>query len=181
MKKMEKITALLLALLMLLSTVSFAAPVMTDTVTSTSEEEVQVLVETDTETAQTQGETDWIDEQYCYLLYNLDFETETAFKSGSHPSTQGYVNPDFSADTWTMVASSSTGLSSSTVPVKDTYNGNTYLRMTSGVATNMSFQIRTYGTNAGYFTDENGYYTVFADVKAEISGNAGREYAAKPG
>lgn len=172
---MKKITAFALALLMVLSTASYAAPAMAGTVTSTSEEEVQTPAETCEKTAQTQNETDWIDEQYGHLLYSLDFETKTAYKKNQHPSTQGVANPDFSADTWKILTS---GMSTDTnyAPVKVTEGENTFLRMYNGDATNCGFSIYSNSTTEGSFTTDNGYYTVLADIRATISGSAGADY-----
>ena len=172
---MKKTMALMLALMMILTSVSFAAPSMVSTVTTSQEIQAKEQKLPEEQLLLNEDAVNHIDETYGTLLYDIDFETEDAFVTEQHPSKQGYVNPDFSADTWKILTS---GMSTDTnyAPVKVIEGENTFLRMYNGDATNCGFSIYSNSTTEGSLTTDNGYYTVFADIRATISGSAGADY-----
>lgn len=97
-------------------------------------------------------------EDYGTLLYDIDFETGTAYEDKQLLSKQGYVNKNISGnEKWYLNVS---GYKSATVTEE---NGDSFLRVTVNKgATNP--QVNTYAN--GLFTQENGFFTALADIRA---------------
>ena len=79
---MKRTLAILLALMMLFSSASFAAPTMVSSVTTAQENSIKESSVPEEEAELTSDEVDFVDEKYGNLVFNLDFETDTEFASG---------------------------------------------------------------------------------------------------
>ena len=75
---MKRTLSILLALMMLLSSASFAAPTMVSSVATTQENNAQEVFLPE-EAELTADKVDFVDEKYGNLVFNLDFETDTKF------------------------------------------------------------------------------------------------------
>ena len=111
---------------------------------------------------------DMYDDTYGHLMYVIDFETVNNYAAYQRVTQQGFVNPDFDgSDLWCLNHTSKT-------IKKETLDGNSFIRMTNGTGQHgTQFNVLSLSNTDGVFTKENGYYTVFADVRADISGEAG--------
>ena len=109
---MKRTLATVLALLMILSTASFAAPTLTGTVTTASEAAPE-KVQADIPEASLSAEKETYNDTYGTLVYEIDFETDTDFpttNNAAHKLTQqGFANPIFEgyADWQVMVGGAS--------------------------------------------------------------------------
>lgn len=164
---MKRTLAILLALMMVLSTISFAAPVAVSTVT-TAEETAEQDYSVQEETAEVTGETDtvdWVDDTYGNLVFSLDFEKSDSFTENDKMSKHGAVNTKYSsyADWW--IKQSSCG----TIKIAADSDGNSYLNVGNGTANNSQIMFES-GTaaisgNLSTYIGENGYYTYLYDLR----------------
>ena len=124
---MKKTLAILLAVLMIMSTVSFAAPSMAGTVSTSSEvAETVEVVEEAAESASVLAEDEWKHDIYGDLLYVIDFETGHNFLNGAKVSFYGKVNPNYpGSENWTQAIASADTTAANMQIV--TENGNRYL------------------------------------------------------
>ena len=170
---MKRIISTLLALIMILSTASFAAPVMTGTVNSASE---TTDIKTDSEIPKTvlSAERKTYHETYGTLVYDIDFETDAEYKYNTYHkiSAHGFVNPEF-AGFGNFDFTSGAGVDSSEKHKES--NGNTVLKLTNKHVSYPQLNVRA-GTASSKFSDALGHYTVTADVKINISGKAGADF-----
>ena len=180
---MKRTLAILLALVMVLSTVSFAAPTMISSVTTAQETQAQEN-NVPEDSAELNADTvDWIDDKYGNLVYKLDFETSNKFvmgKTNAQMYKHGVVNPKYEANSNTewWINPSYFG----TVK-KETEGENSFLRLGNGnvkYSATAQFMLEsglvaTTG-NLTTFTGENGYYTFFYDYRLNITGNAGANF-----
>ncbi len=164
---MKKTISLVLALLMVLSTVSFAAPAMVSTVETVAEVTQETVPE---EEAVLESESTWSHEVYGDLLYDIDFESGADYVRGSKITSQGRVNPNYDgSDNWTTsVESYDNG---ACTIVADTTSGNRYLTFKNGTSKWPQFQTNTPKTFAGA-----GYYTLMADVMYNQPGTSGANF-----
>ena len=174
-----KITlALLLALVMVLSTVSFAAPTMISSVTTAQENTVQEN-NVPEDSAELNADTvDWIDDKYGNLVYKLDFETSNKFvmgKTNAQMYKHGVVNPKYELNEKWWINPTGFG----TIE-KVTENDNTFLRTRNATGQTSQFMLESdlvaATGNLTTFTGENGYYTFFYDYRLNITGNAGANF-----
>lgn len=87
-------------------------------------------------------------------------------------TTQGIVNSDFDGSENWCINDTSKSIE------KVTVDGNSFIRMTNPTGQHgTQFNVLSLNLNEGVFTSENGYYTVFADVRADISGEAGDDFS----
>ena len=177
---MKRTLALLLALVMVLSTVSFAAPTMISSVTTAQETQAQEN-NVPEDSAELNADTvDWIDDKYGNLVYKLDFETSNKFvmgKTNAQMYKHGVVNPKYEANSNTEWWINPTGFG--TIE-KVTENDNTFLRTRNATGQNSQFMLESGLAKADgdltTFTGENGYYTIIYDCRVNITGNAGATF-----
>ena len=162
---MKRTLAILLALMMVLSTLSFAAPVAVSTVTTAEETLIQQELTTEN-VAELEDETvDWIDEKYGHLVFNLDFEKSDTFTKNDKMSKHGAVNTKYSsyADWWIN------HVNCGTIEIATDSDGNSYLNVGNGTANNsqIMFESGTAATsgNLSTYIGENGYYTYLYDLR----------------
>ena len=175
---MKRTLALLLALVMVLSTVSFAAPTMISSVTTAQETQAQENNIPEDSAELNADNVDWIDEKYGHLVYKLDFETSNDFvmgKTNAQMYKHGVVNPKYELNEKWWINPTGFG----TIE-KVTENGNTFLRTRNATGQYSQFMLEsdlvaTKG-NLTTFTGENGYYTFFYDYRLNITGNAGANF-----
>ncbi len=169
---MKKFLAILLAVMMLLSTVSFAAPTMAPTVESTEEATTQEPVSDETaEDASLASDSEWTHEVYGDLLYEVNFETGVDYALSSKISNYGKVNPNYAgSDTWTQSIGSYDDKGGTIVTAAD--GKNHYLTFKNGTSKWPQFQTNASKTFAGV-----GYYTVMADVMYNQPGTSGANFS----
>jgi len=167
---MKKYLAMLLAVMMVMSTVSFAAPSMVVTVDDASEAAVvEETAQTDEDKASLEADSQWTHEIYGDLLYDMNFESGADYVRGSKISSYGKVNPNYdgSAD-WTTSIESYDNKGGTIVTAAD---GNHYLTFKNGTSKWPQFQTNAPKTFAGV-----GYYTVVADVMYNQPGTSGANF-----
>ncbi len=162
---MKRTLAILLALMMVLSAVSFAAPVAVSTVTSVQEPEEQDYTVPEEKAEVTDENVDWVDDTYGHLVFSLDFESSDSFTAKDKMSKHGTVNTKYSsyADWW--INQSNAG----TIKIATDSDGNSYLNVGNGTANNSQIMFES-GTavlsgDLSTYTGENGYYTYFYDLR----------------
>lgn len=168
---MKRTLATVLALLMILSTASFAAPTLTGTVTTASEAAPE-KVQADIPEASLSAEKETYNDTYGTLVYEIDFETDTDFpttNNAAHKLTQqGFANPIFEgyAD-WQVMVGGASKISKETDA-----NGNRYVKFTNNATTKYP-QLKVHSgktsNKASMFVGENGYFTFMADVRYKMT------------
>lgn len=155
---MKKTLAIILSVMMILSTVSFAAPVMTGTVANAGEVAENVAMETENDdVAELTLADEWTHETYGDLLYEMTFETGHNFLKGAAISYYGRVNPNYpGSDKWTTTVASDDDKN----PVIAAEGNNHFLTFKNGTSQWPQFQTNAEKTFAGV-----GIYTLVADVK----------------
>ena len=155
---MKRTLAIILSVMMIMSTVSFAAPVMTGTVANAGETVADDVAETENnDAAELTAASEWTHETYGDLLYEMNFETGHNYLRGAAISYYGRVNPNYpGSDTWTTTVDSYDGKT----PVIVTEGNNHYLTFQNGTSQWPQFQTNAKETFAGV-----GIYTLVADVK----------------
>ena len=129
---MKRTLAIILSVMMILSTVSFAAPVMTGTVANAGETVADDVAETENnDAAELTAAGEWTHETYGDLLYEMTFETGHNYLKGAAISYYGRVNPNYpGSDTWTTTVDSYDGKT----PVIVTEGNNHYLTFQNGTS-----------------------------------------------
>ena len=166
---MKKTLAIILSVMMILSTVSFAAPVMTGTVANAGEVAENVAMETENDdAAELTSADEWTHETYGTLLYEMTFETgEGANLNGGAEqliSEFGRVNPAYpkaNAEWKTKVTSSGTA----TIVAYAKLN---HLPPFDGSPDGQWPQMQTNAggpNDVGKMFEGVGYYTLVSDVK----------------
>lgn len=167
---MKKFLSILLAVMMVLSTVSFAAPSLAGSVDTAAEVPAvdyvpEEVYEETAELAATAGDKS----SYGTLVYSIDFERDdfdvsafsTAYAKLEGNATAAYLNPDFAFGNVTAFSSDDTsGFSNASLV---TEGDNTYI--TGEVITGYDGFFRMTKYNQAWPT---GYYTFSVDVKAAV-------------
>ena len=160
---MKKFLSILLAVMMVLSTVSFAAPsafVAMDTANAAP------VVEVPAEEAELAG-TNWDKSGYGKLVYKVDFEQDdfdvdafgTAYAQVSSHSIASYINPAFDCGNLTTYTNTAGDGFKNLELV--TEGGNTYIKGDVNAGYSGFFRLTKY--NCAW---PEGYYTFVVDVKA---------------
>ncbi len=165
---MKKFLSILLAVMMVLSTVSFAAPSLAGTVDSAVE--MPVLEEVAPEEAAADLAADTVDE-FGTLLAEVNFNSATpgAIDFGSGLLASALGGSVTSASNTDLASFKVTNGSGDNYPalgavVKEKTDGDKYVEFTTNAAGNKNLIQLYTGSNSKYFTTEDGYLTVTFDA-----------------
>ena len=175
---MKKTMALMLALMMILTSVSFAAPSMVSTVTTSQEIQAKEQKLPEEQLLLNEDAVNHIDETYGILVFNVDFDTTDDFATLQKLTKQGYANSEFDGyENWYLNVGGQVTAVDVTAPKKVVEsNGNKFLRIHNGLSQYPQFNVVSGNTTTTKFTTQNGYFTILADIRANISGKAGVDF-----
>lgn len=181
---MKKYLSLLLAVMMVLSTVSFAAPTAVATVESVNETvEVEDAAEA-AEVALASETKSWHDEKKGIVLYDIDFDSIPASALATDKNGAAYIKPDKTAsfdalgatnpalvgkNDWVVSATGAAGATvSAGIYVVDA-SGNKYGTLTTNGTSQEYPHFDCYSTSGKIY--ENGIFTVEYKLKVSPSSN----------
>ncbi len=171
---MKKLLSIVLAVLMLFSTVSYAAPVMVDTAVTAEEVVAQETTVAEETVLEAETEKIWKDEEKGVLLYHIDFDNLTASALKTDKNGDSYIssgkdttfdalgvtNPSFvGKNDWVISSTGAAGGAvSGVVYLATESDGNVYGKMTTNGSTQEYPHFDCYSTSGKIY--ENGIFTV---------------------
>ena len=159
---MKKFLSILLAVMMVLSTVSFAAPSLAGTYDAAVEMPVVEEVPAVEETADLAADLSDDVNTYGELIFELNFDNLTSISSQSIMFTDaGYINPEAEQYDYLSAQGNIEFNAYPTYGIKERAAGDKYLEIAGG--TGYAVAILHSGTDRGFQTQE-GVYTLTADI-----------------